>query len=87
MVAVAAVVEDDVLGVVLATVWSSVERCAVCVLWSGDVVLEVELVVPVEATEALWPVVSVDCAVLELGLVLAVDELVLVLGGVDDRSA
>jgi hypothetical protein len=63
-----------------------VERCAVCVLWSGDVVLAVELVWPVEATELLWPVVSVDCVLLELGLVLAVDE-VLVLDGVEDVSA
>jgi hypothetical protein len=63
-----------------------VERCAVCVLWSGEVLLEVELVEPVEATELLWPVVSVDCVLLELGLVLAVEEL-LVLGGVEDESA
>jgi hypothetical protein len=73
--------DDEVEDVVPAMLWSCCEeRCAVCELWSGDVVLEVELVEeplvePVEATELLWPVVSVDCALLELGLVLAVDEL------------
>jgi len=40
----------------------------------------------VEATDVLWPVVSVEDVLLELGLVLAVEEL-LVLGGVDDGSA
>jgi hypothetical protein len=69
-------VEEDVLGVLLATDWSWEERCEVCVLWSGDVLLEIELPVvePVDATELLWPVVSVDCVLLELG-------------GVEERSA
>lgn len=86
------VLELEVLGLVevllLATVcWSSELRCAFCCeLWS-DVLLGV---VPVEATELLWPVVSVDwvdCELVEPGLVLAVAELLLELGGVEDWSA
>ena len=62
-------------------------------LWSGVVALEVDEVEPVDATELLWPVVSVEEVLLELGLVLAVDELgavdelLAVLEGVDDWSA
>jgi hypothetical protein len=55
---------------------------------------EVEpLVEPVEATEPLWPVVSLEVELLELGLVLAVEEVgeddavLLVLGGVEVWSA
>jgi hypothetical protein len=80
------VLGDEVEDVVPAMFWSCVDRCAVCELWSG----EVELVEPVEATELLWPVVSVEDELLELGLVLAVDELgedeevLAVLEGVED---
>jgi hypothetical protein len=49
-----------------------------------EVVEDVDVDGEVEATELLWPVVSADCCVL---LVLAVDELLLELGGVDERSA